>query len=100
MSNVVHLPISVGEATKKVVSSVAIRTPFLMENLQGAVSILNARTPQERAAREEEFRLLKIQQGKELITNGLNLIRDNESADAAILHLRETLAALDPTFEA
>lgn len=67
----------------------------LMANLEGSISILNTRTPQERAEREEQFRLLKIQQGKELITNGLALIRDNESADAAIQHMREVLMAID-----
>ena len=71
----------------------------LMANLEGSVAILNARSPKERAEREEQFRLLKIQQGKELITNGLALIRDNESPDAAIAHLRSELAAIDPGTE-
>jgi hypothetical protein len=74
---------------------VNLSRPYLMADLQGSISILNARTPKERAEREEQFRLLKIQQGKELITNGLALIRDNESADAAIQHLREVLMAVD-----
>ena len=78
---------------------VNLSRPHLMANLQGSISILNARSPQERAAREEQFRLLKIQQGKELITNGLALIRDNESPDAAIAHLRSELAAIDPGTE-
>lgn len=95
MSNVVHL----GVAAEGVVAKVDINRRHLMASLRGSVHILNARTPEERAAREEQFRLLKIQQGKELITSGLNLIRDNDSADAAIKHLRNTLAAIDPTFE-
>jgi len=49
---------------------------------------------------DQEHRRLKIIQGKRYVTEGLAMIRYHESADAAILHLRETLAALDPTFEA
>ena len=83
----------VDECTRK------LARPHLMADLDGVVSILNARTPEELAARKEEFRLLKIQQGKDLITSGLHLIRDNDGHDASILHLRKTLAAIDPTYD-
>ena len=98
MTNVVHLPIPVGNAAKKVVMDSGAR--MLMTALEGSVAILNATqhaTPEEREAILQKAR---IEHGKALITNGLAMIRDHESADAAILYLRETLEAIDSTFEA
>ena len=49
---------------------------------------------------EQEHRRLKIIQGKRYVREGLEMIRDHESKDAMIVHLRETLAEHDKTFEA
>lgn len=93
MSNVIPL----GKAARKVVSDMGAR--MLMTALEGSVAVLNATqhaTPEER---EAILKKARIDHGKVLITNGLAMLRDHDSPDAAILHLREVLAAIDPTFE-
>ena len=96
MSNVVHLPIPVDKAVRKVVAELKPKAPnnLLRSQLKNSLCEMGDE------AVWQEYRRLEVVRGKNKITEGLNLIRDNESADAAILHLRETLAALDPTFEA
>lgn len=93
MSNVIPL----GKAARKVVADLGART--VMSALEGSVAILNAT---ERASPEERERILKqarIDHGKALIANGIAMIRSSDSAAAAIKHLRNELAAIDPTFE-
>lgn len=88
MSNVVPL----GKAAKRVVSDTGAR--MLMTALEGSVAILNATqyaTPEER---EAILKKARIDHGKALITNGLAMIRDHDSADAAIEHLIDVLKAM------
>ena len=61
----------------------------LLRALKGSLEVVPPRDM------EAENREVEAKRGRHLIAKGLNLIRDNESPQAAIEYLRGTLAAID-----
>lgn len=101
MSNVVRLD----RAAKKVVEDLGIRLApepngLLMSQLRGSVARL-ADHQQEKMdeAGWKAFCEANVIKGRNKIAEGIELIRKGAGPDAAIKHLRNELAAIDPTFE-
>lgn len=82
-----HSPFKqIGEAAANIVDIAQRR--MLMRQLEGSVALLD---------RKAEAKRMEVDRGKALIMKGLDLIRQNDSPDAAIQHLRDTLAAIGGT---
>ena len=105
MSNVIPL----GKAAKKVVEELGIRlvpepekpaNVHLMSQLRASVARLaDCQQEQMDDAGWKAFCEANVIKGRNKITEGLELIRKGAGPDAAIRHLRNELAAIDPTFE-
>jgi hypothetical protein len=55
--------------------------------------------PMPETERQAAIKAMQAEQGKAKITDGLRMIVLGEGADAAILHLKKELAAIDPTYD-
>jgi hypothetical protein len=55
--------------------------------------------PMPETERQKAIKEMQADQGKAKITDGLRMIVLGEGADAAILHLKKELAAIDPTYD-
>jgi hypothetical protein len=69
----------------------------LKEALEASIVHIDER--KRMAERAAAIREMQITQGKENIANGLRILQVIAGPEFAIKHMRNTLAAIDPTFE-